>query len=137
MDEALAQTVRERARHVCEYCHMPQAYYQTPFQIEHIIARQHKGRTVLGNLALACLRCNGCKGPNISGIDYATSRTKIVKLFNPRRHKWTHHFRWEGPFLVGKTAIGRVTIQVLAINDPDRVRVREQLLKEGVLPVSS
>jgi hypothetical protein len=132
MDESLAQQVRERAGNVCEYCHMPQAFYQTVFQIEHIIAKQHSGRTVLGNLALACLRCNGHKGPNIAGLDPVTK--KLTGLFNPRRHKWERHFRWEGAYLVGRTPAGRVTIHVLAMNDPDTVRAREELMEEGVFP---
>ena len=35
MDETLAIQVRQRANHVCEYCHMPWAYYPTvPFPID-------------------------------------------------------------------------------------------------------
>jgi len=45
---------------------MPQAFYRTRHQIDHIIADQHKGATTLDNLALACLPCNNHKGPNIS-----------------------------------------------------------------------
>ena len=134
MDESLERAVRKRAGYVCEYCGMPQVLYETPFQIEHIIARQHKGRTSSSNLALSCLNCNASKGPNIAGIDYATSRTKLVRIFNPRRHKWTRHFHWAGPVLLGKTPIGRVTIQLLGINDQDRVKVREQLEVEGIFP---
>jgi hypothetical protein len=25
----------------------------------------------------------------------------VTKLYNPRRHNWHRHFRWEGPNLVG------------------------------------
>ena len=115
MDEAMAQAVRERAGHICEYCKMPQACYPTvPFPIDHVIARQHRGPTVLSNLALSCLHDNSHKGPNIAGIDPLTR--KLMPLFNPRRHKWDRHFRWNGPYLVGRTAIGRVTVAVLAMN---------------------
>ena len=56
MDESTRRRVRERAAHVCEYCHMPQAYYPTvPFPIDHIVARQHGGRTTMANLAPSCL----------------------------------------------------------------------------------
>jgi len=56
MDESLAEEVRRRANHTCEYCRMPQVYYPTiPFPIDHIIARQHGGPTTLSNLALSCL----------------------------------------------------------------------------------
>ena len=87
MRRSLRQFVRDRAGHRCEYCHLPQSAYPVPFEIDHIIAKQHHGKTILSNLALACLHCNGHKGPNISGLDTATSRTKPVRLFNPRRHK--------------------------------------------------
>src|SRR5262249_26291083 len=124
MDAALAREVRRRAGGVCEYCRMPQANYPTvALPIDHIRARQHGGRTTLANLALSRLHCNSYKGPNIAGIDTLTN--KLTKLFNPRRHKWTKHFRWSGPYLMGRTAVGRVTIAVLALNHPDVVEVRD------------
>ncbi|HTU22612.1 MAG TPA: HNH endonuclease signature motif containing protein [Gemmataceae bacterium] len=133
MDEALAEEVRRRANHACEYCRMPQAFYPTvPFPVDHIIARQHGGPTTLHNLALSCLHCNSHKGPNIAGID--PKRKRLTKLFNPRRHKWMRHFRWDGPYLVGRTAVGRVTVAVLAMNDPEAVEVRAALVDEGTFP---
>jgi hypothetical protein len=54
MDAALERLVRERARHCCEYCLMPQEYDRLQFEMDHIIARKHHGPTVAGNLALAC-----------------------------------------------------------------------------------
>ena len=134
MDEATAEAVRERARHACEYCQLPAAAHPSPFEIEHIIAKQHGGPTVLSNLAYACLHCNKHKGPNLSGIDHATSSSTIVRLFHPRRHNWGRHFRWDGPYLVGRTSIGRVTVYVLAMNDPVRVALRRTLTTEGLLP---
>jgi hypothetical protein len=65
-------------------------------------------------LAFACHQDNLRKGPNLTGIDPATK--KLTKLFNPRRHKWTYHFRWDGPILIGRTAIGRATAAVLGMN---------------------
>lgn len=47
--------------------------------------------------------------------------------------KWSKHFRWNGPVLVGRTAVGRTTIGVLQINHEDRVDLRQSLLDEGVL----
>lgn len=133
MDESLAEAVRQRARFCCEYCQFPSRVYPTvPFPIDHIIAQQHGGPTTFNNLALACLHCNGHKGPNIAGIDPKTR--KLTKLFNPRRHKWHRHFRWLGPILVGRTAIGRTTVVVLALNHPDVIEVRTALIEEGVFP---
>lgn len=129
MDNALRRLVRERALDWCEYCRVHQdddSFYR--FAMDHIIAEQHGGQTVAGNLAMSCFRCNLHKGPNIAGRDRKTG--KLVPLFYPRRHKWSHHFEWDGPRLVGRTAIGRVTIVILAINHPDAVALRESLLQE-------
>ena len=134
MDESLARAVRNRARNVCEYCRMPQALYPTvPFPIDHVISRQHGGLTILSNLAFACLHDNSHKGPNIAGIDPKTR--KLTKLFNPRRHRWERHFRWNGPFLEGRTAVGRTTIAVLAMIAPEVIEVREALMEEGLFPL--
>jgi hypothetical protein len=133
MDEATRQEVIRRAGGLCEYCHLPAAHVVTPFQIEHVIAKKHRGRDSLGNLAYACARCNLHKSSDLAGIDPETN--KLTRLFNPRRHKWARHFRWQGAALVGRTAIGRTTVFVLAVNDPDRVRFRQELMDQGLFPV--
>jgi HNH endonuclease len=111
---------------------MPEIYDRPGFEIEHIIARQHRGPTASGNLAWACFTCNKRKGPNLSGIDSVTNR--LVPLFHPRRHKWSRYFRWQGAVLIGRTPTGRATIAVLGINLPLRVRLRQELIDEGVFP---
>ena len=60
---------------------------------------------------------------------------KLTPLFNPRRHKWSRHFRWEGSYLIGLTPIGRITIKLLKINDPFRVELRDELIAEGLFPL--
>ena len=35
-------------------------------------------------------------------------------MFNPRKHTWGFHFSFVGPRIVGKTPIGRVTVEVEA-----------------------
>jgi hypothetical protein len=133
MDEALAQFVRDRAGYACEYCRIPQVFYPTvTFPIDHIIARQHGGETTAENLAMSCLHDNSYKGPNIAGIDPRTR--KLTPLFNPRRHRWRAHFRWNGPIIVGRTPVGRATVLVLNMNHPDAVAVRAALIEEGVFP---
>ena len=82
MAHDLEERVRTRAKGLCEYCQLPQTVYGLPFQIDHIIARQHGGRTRLGNLALAWPRCNRNKGPNLAGIDKKTH--ELSKLYHPR-----------------------------------------------------
>jgi len=132
MERALEEFVWQRAGHRCEYCQVSQAYDRLPFAIDHVIARKHRGRTVAGNLCLACFACNNHKGPNIAGIDPKTG--KIVLLFHPRRHKWHANFRWDGPILVGLTPSGRATVLVLEINLDDRANFRQSLIDEGVFP---
>ena len=62
MNQALEQLVRDRAGRRCEYCRLPEAAVDLEHLIDHVIARQHGGPTVPGNLALACGRCNLHKG---------------------------------------------------------------------------
>jgi hypothetical protein len=132
MDAALIRLVWQRADSRCEYCRMGQEFDRLPFEIDHIIARKHQGPTVAGNLCLSCFYCNSFKGSDISSLDPLTR--KLTPLFNPRRHKWATHFRWEGPVLIGRTPIGRVTVALLHINDDYRVELREGLIVEGVFP---
>ena len=131
MDRDLEKLVWSRAGAVCEYCQMPAQFDDLPFEIDHVLAIAHGGKTVTGNLALSCFPCNRFKGPNLAGLDPKTSR--LARLFHPRRHAWPRHFRWEGAILIGLTPIGRTTIRVLHINDLLRVRLRTQLITEGVL----
>ena len=105
MDAATLRLVRKRAGGHCEYCRLPKSWSRVPFELDHIIPRKHRGRTVAGNLALACYYCNVYKGPNLSGLDPATGN--LTRLYHPRRHQWHYHFRFEGSTLIGRTAIGR------------------------------
>src|SRR4051794_14191066 len=130
MVASLTQHVRERAAGRCEYCRLPQSGSNIPFEIDHIVSRKHRGRTVAGNLALACWYCNSFKGSDLSGIDPVTR--KLTRLFNPRLHKWDWLFRYDGPALLGRTAIGRTTIRVLQINCEEAVTLRESLMAEGL-----
>jgi hypothetical protein len=132
MDAALTRLVWQRAKGRCEYCRMPEAADDAPFEIDHVIARKHRGPTVAGNLCLSCYYCNSFKGSDISSLDRPSR--KLTPLFNPRRHKWARHFRWQGACLVGRTPIGRVTVALLHINDEYRVELREELIAEGVFP---
>jgi hypothetical protein len=78
MKRDLLRQIRELAEERCDYCRMPSALDPLPFQVDHIIAQQHGGETVL------------------------------------------------------RTRSARVTIYVLAINDPDFVAFRAELMAEGV-----
>lgn len=132
MDESLVREVRNRAGGVFEYCKLPDAILLTPFEIDHAVAQKHHGPTVFSNRVYSGLHCNRHKGTDLVGLDPKTK--KLTRLFNPRRHKWDHHFHYDGSVLIGKTAVGRTTVDVLAMNDPVRVALRQQLINEGAFP---
>src|SRR5262245_28274949 len=120
------QQVWDRAHGRCEYCRLAQAHTSLPHEMDYIRARKHRGPTTLANTCLACAYCNAAKGPNAAGYDPVTD--ELVPLFNPRLDRWEDHFEWNGPILVGKTPIGRATIEVLGINRPKRVEHRRLLI---------
>ncbi len=130
MDQDLRERVRSRADDACEYCRLPQAASRfARFHVEHVIARQHGGSSEPENLALACSFCNFHKGPNIAGLDPESGQ--LVALYHPRRDRWADHFVWQGTLIVGRTASGRATVQLLAMNDWQRVELRDNLHSLG------
>jgi len=115
--------VRQRAGDRCEYCQLRQEdSLLAALHVEHIIPRKHGGRDDETNLALACVDCNLHKGSNLSGIDPESGQ--IVQLFHPRRQTWQDHFEWRGIYFIGKTAVGRATIEVLNMNSEDQLALR-------------
>ncbi len=130
MNRDLLKRIRVLSGDRCDYCRMPRHSDPLPFQTDYVIARQHGGDTVLENLAWCCLHCNKYKGPNIAGIDPHSG--DVVRLFHPRKQNWNRHFQWNGATLLGLTKVARATIRVLAINDPDFMAFRAELMEEGV-----
>ena len=123
MNEATKAEVRRRARNRCEYCGLEQRRRPlSRLHIEHIRARKHGGTNDLGNLCLACAECNQHKGSNLTGIDPDTDA--VTELYHPRRQRWADHFDWSDDFIVGISATGRATVQVLDLNSPTQLRLR-------------
>jgi hypothetical protein len=126
VNRATREAVRRRARDRCEYCRIYQR--DVPFlghQVEHVVPRQHGGGDELGNLALACYRCNKLKGPNLSAFDPRSGR--LVRLFNPRRQRWAAHFSVRGILILGRTATGRATVELLRMNARKRQALRREI----------
>jgi hypothetical protein len=132
IDSATRDLVMQRARHHCEYCQLPQAAYEAPFQIDHVVALRHRRDDSPENLAASCPKCNRKKGPNLAGIDPVTET--VAPLFDPRKQKWAAHFRWNGPYIFGVSPIGRATIAVLDMNNVDRIKLRICLIADGSFP---
>ena len=127
---SLRQLVAERAAYRCEYCLLPQAVALHQHEPDHIVPRQHGGETHEDNLALACLRCNRYKGPNVGSFDPLTG--VLVPLFNPRTQAWVAHFAWEGATIQPLTPEARVTVKILRLNDADRIAERQRLMAVGL-----
>ncbi|MEX0717899.1 MAG: HNH endonuclease signature motif containing protein [Planctomycetaceae bacterium] len=127
MDAATRRLVRDRAANRCEYCGLHQRWSPlATLHVEHVIPKKHGGTDDPNNLALACVDCNLHKGPNVAGFDPETGR--LTDLFHPRRHEWAEHFEWSGATIVGKTAIGRTTVEVLGLNSDERLQLRREAL---------
>ena len=129
---ALRQQIKERAVGCCEYCHVHDSDVLLPHQPDHIIAEQHGDETTAANLALACVHCNRHKGPNIASIDSISGQ--LTPLFNPRTLAWENHFALEQEHILPLTAVGRVTVQLLDLNHPDRLQVQQALIQAGRYP---
>jgi hypothetical protein len=131
MDAAERAFIAARAGYRCEYCRLPNQHQNlVPFHVEHIIARQHHGDDSPENLAFACHRCNLHKGTNLVGRDPETG--KVTPLFRPRKQQWHDHFRMGKGEIIGLTAVGRTTAELLQMNRLDRLELRKELIAAGL-----
>lgn len=115
ISKTLREQVYRRANYRCEYC---QAFQQiiVSLEVDHIIPVNLGGKTEFDNLCAACDKCNSYKRNVTEAIDPQTQTQQ--PLFNPRLHRWEHHFAWseDGLILNGLTPIGRATIEQLKLN---------------------
>jgi hypothetical protein len=127
----LQDQVRQRANYLCEYCHTSEKWQYVQFTIDHVIPIKQGGSERLENLALACFHCNRYKSSRQAAIDPETQQ--MTDLFNPRSQAWADHFIWSADKLtiLGQSATGRATIDVLKLN-----RERIQLIREADLAVN-
>lgn len=130
----LRRQVREDARTRCGYCHSPEALLGMPLEFDHLYPEARGGPTERENLWLACSRCNDFKGDRIDFVDPVTQER--VLLFHPRNHRWMDHFAWspDGTHMLGKTSIGRATIEMLRLNNEFIVTTRRFWVEVGWWP---
>ena len=133
MNSRYAQ-VAERAGHRCEYCRAPEAIFNFPFEVEHIVPPGHGGSQDDANLALSCRSCNLFKTDRLKMIDRLTGKT--VPLFNPRSHLWEEHFRVDkrSAMLSGVSEIGRATVEQLQMNSVSQGTARKRWLQLTLYP---
>ncbi len=134
ISSALRRQLVEADDHRCAYCRTAQAHSGYPLVVDHIQPRSKGGATEFDNLCLACHRCNLFKHATTELEDPITG--ELVPLFHPRRQTWSDHFSWDenGIHLVGITAVGRVTIIALNMNNDVIISARRNWLRVGWHP---
>jgi hypothetical protein len=130
----LRKFVADRANHCCEYFLSPVNFSSSPFCVDHFRPRIAHGTNAHTNLVLACPGCNLHKHAATSAIDPVTGVR--VRLFNPRQDDRGVHFAWSDDYLilVGRTPVGRATIQRLQLNRPQVTNIRRLLRSFGLHP---
>ena len=126
--------VAARAGHRCEYCRAPEAIFNFPFEVEHIIPSAHGGTDEDVNIALACRACNVSKADALTGADEGSGAD--APLFHPRRSAWADNFsvERESGLIVGLTPTGRATVARLQMNRPLQLAARLQWTRLGLFP---
>ena len=129
--DRVREEVRARAGRRCEYCLAPEDLAFAKHHVDHAIAEKHGGQTVLENLALCCAICNRRKGSDLASVDPVSG--ELSPLFHPRLDRWADHFELHGGEIIPRTGTGRVTVKLLRLNRPDRIKEREALVRSGWL----
>jgi len=111
---------------------MPEWALLAGCEVDHVISRKHGGITDLSNLAFSCARCNRAKGTDVGSVSRSTGA--FVRFFNPRIEPWHEHFTLDGARIVALTEVGQVTIQLLRLNDEERIVERAVLQLIGEYP---
>ncbi len=130
----LRRQVRERAHDLCEYCRFPARFTNAAFHCDHIQPRKVGGKASFENLAWSCSWCNAYKSIKTHAQDPHTGRA--LRLFNPRRQRWSQHFVWNEDTLliIGRTATGRATVEDLRLNRTELLNLRRVLRAAGEHP---
>lgn len=131
---ALRQRIRQQAAARCGYCLTQEVVSGIPLTLEHLLPKAKGGEDIEENLWLSCRLCNEAKGVVTEAHDPETR--ELVPLFNPRRQRWTDHFRWNqaGTYIIGITPIGRATVEALALNCELRILARALWVEAGWHP---
>jgi hypothetical protein len=126
--------VAARAGHRCEYCRAPEAVFNFPFEVEHIVPAGQSGADTEDNWALACRSCNLFKADFLEGADPETR--EMALLFHPRRSDWSGNFEIDATAgtILGLTPTGRATIERLRMNTPSQIQARRQWTRLGLFP---
>lgn len=128
----VVRLVEARARQRCEYCRIHQSLQGATFHIDHVVPASQGGSDEPDNLALACPSCNLHKSDRTATAD--PDSNAIVSLYNPRKHRWVEHFRFDGYRIVGVSVIGRASVFALDFNHSRRQLIRQAEEQFGLFP---
>ena len=130
---ATVRLVHERADGCCEYCQTCQNVTGQAMHVEHI---NPEGGDHPDNLCLSCPNCNLSKFTATSALDPLFGQ--LQSLFNPRQQSWAEHFEWDesGTRVIGKTAVGRATVERFKMNIERIVIARRVWVRAGAHPPS-
>lgn len=123
-----------RAFHRCEYCRAPEAVFNFPFEVEHIVPRAQGGSDTEDNWALSCRSCNLFKSDCRECVDPESG--VVTPLFHPRVDQWGEHFEIDltAGIVVGLTPVGRATAGRLRMNSLSQTEARRQWIRLGLFP---
>jgi hypothetical protein len=130
----LRQLVLDRSKGNCEYCRILARVATESMEVDHVLPISQGGLTVAENLASACHGCNQRKRDRLEGFDLVSGKT--VPIYNPRTMKWKRHFAWseDSTLIIGRTATGRVTVELMGLNRSGLVNLRALLIMVGEHP---
>ena len=128
----IRRLVAKQAGHRCEYCLIHEDDTFLGCEVDHIISKKHGGSNEPENLAYACLFCNRHKGTDIGSIRSNTG--KLTRFYNPRKDRWSKHFKLNDVIIESLTGIGEVTVRLFVFNNQERLLERKALISIGAYP---
>ena len=133
VDARLRAEVARRARRRCEYCLIQEQDAGFAHEVDHIVSRKHGGLSTSYNLAYACVLCNRYKGSDVASVG---SARQIVRLFHPRKDRWSDRFRIQGELIEPISEAVQVTVGLLRLNAAERLGERKLLQSVGYYPIA-
>ncbi len=113
----------------CVYCQMPLSLRESGhFGVDHYRPKKlYPGlECEYTNLFYCCNTCNSRKGSYWP----STSAKELTDFIpNPCDHRMFEHLRFAGAMVEGRTQAGRIAIELLDLNDPAAVELRDFFIK--------
>jgi hypothetical protein len=122
----LVQQVRARAQNRCECA----GFHFRTTGFRSISITSSRGSTAEAQKPITWLSVAFTATATRVLISHDTKTGDVVRLFHPRKDVWSEHFQLDGAVVAGMTAIGRATVHLLAMNEPEFLAARQALIRE-------